>query len=136
MVRRLILLSAHRNSWHYYPYSIVDEMNSPEADRAMMGLRGSRCNEESDTRGSFSDTEKDYDESESEEEMYNEDEGDENMGDHAQASSEAASVVSEKIFGGYDFKQRCRATNQPILLCQHKIASLLGIYCKRSPKCS
>ena len=68
MVRRLILLSAHRNSWHYYPYSIVVEMNSPEADRAMMGLRGSRRNpnliaEESDTRGSFSDTEKDYDES-------------------------------------------------------------------------
>ena len=116
-------------------------MNSPEADRAMMGLRGSRRNpnliaEESDTRGSFSDTEKDYDESESEEEMYNEDEGDENMGDHAQASSEAASVVSEKIFGGYDFKQRCRATNQPILLCRHKIASLLGINCKRSRKCS
>ena len=44
MVRRLILLSAHRNSWHYYPYSIVVEMNSPEADRAMMGLRGSRRN--------------------------------------------------------------------------------------------
>jgi hypothetical protein len=116
MVRRLILLSAHRNSWHYYLYSIVVEMNSPEADRAMMGLRGSRRNpnliaKESDTRGSFSDTEKDYDESESEEEMYNEGEGDENVGDHAQASSEAASVVSEKILGGYDFKRRCKPAN-------------------------